>query len=174
MKNLPIWISVALQEKELKCFKCKTVFSANNLLSIGIRQSYQSHKQDVIFAELKCRGCDNVTMFELKKMSLVDFAATIIYESELDEEDIDSEEKEIKKMLEKHNKDKELTEDIINKRGKNNIRKKSSSSKISIKEIEESSKFLNNIKSHEEFLDELGLLPEQYIFTKTKDNKNDN
>ena len=158
MNNVPHWMLSALKSTKLRCHKCHNIFNSSQLRALGIRDSYHEEGKETLFIELICSKCSEMTLYELQDMSLVELAFDILDDIE---EDVDIIQKE------KHGSSIEelsINEDKSGLSKKKIIKKKISKinkSKISLKEIKDSVKLLQSLKTHEDFLIELGYSPEE-------------
>lgn len=158
MEDIPGWIIKVIKREKLICRGCKTKFEATDLMSIGIQKSGTSPHKDYLCIGLYCSKCKELIIFEIKEMSLVNFAFEI-----LDQETTES--KKVKKD------DTGEIFDILDK-PKKQKKKKIKKSKITKKEIDDIRDFLKpkDLK-HEEFLMALGMSPEEinkYNYVKKK------
>ena len=149
MQEIPEWIIKVIEVEKLICRSCKKEFTVENLISIGIQESSKVPNGDVLCIGLFCPNCKELIIFEVKEMTLIDFAFYI-----LDQETSNKIRKKPKKT------EKELP--IILRSPKKNSHKSIKKSKITLKEIEDIRKFLRpkDLK-HEEFLIAMGMLPEE-------------
>ena len=170
MKNIPQWLRDLLSSSDLKCNKCDKSFKANQLKAIGIRDSCHKSSKETLFIELICSSCSEMTMYELREMSLIELSYEVMDDFELSVEDMD----QIDKNKGRKDLKKELNEDINEGFY---VKKKRKKSKITLKEVKDSAKFLESLKTHEEFLIAIGMSPEEidkYSITKIeKKKKND-
>lgn len=160
MKDVPEWITRIIETEDLYCNKCKDLFKRNNLISVGIQQSSMEPHDDKLCVGMFCSVCREITIFELKDMSLVEFAFEIL-EKETEPRD---NRKPSSKMMEQN-----IFSDI---RGRKKRKSVSNKSKITKKDLNEAVRFLRNIKTHEEFLVAMGMSPEQisqYSYKKSKE-----
>jgi len=158
MKNIPEWVIKIVQTNDLSCNKCKRIMAVKNLISIGIQESAQDPHNDKLCIGLNCYKCKEITIFELKEMSLLDFAFELL----------DKETESNKKSVPTRDVLKELSGDQSSKR-RSSVNMKS---KITKKEVNEVVRFLNSTKNHEDFLVAMGLSPEQigkYYYKKGKE-----
>jgi hypothetical protein len=178
MIDIPEWIILSLKEEKPDCKECKYIFIGKDIRAIGVRDSYREKGKETLFVELFCAKCKGVTLFEITSMSLVDFALDILEPSNEDNFNINVE-----------NKKEELRKEYEAEYGEENMKGdqnpvpppspsspsppiKKRKSKITLKEIKDHAKFLNSIKTHEDFLIELGMSPEdikQYDYKKDID-----
>ncbi|HUS51059.1 MAG TPA: hypothetical protein VMZ91_12900 [Candidatus Paceibacterota bacterium] len=180
---LPVlkWIIEALEEEKIKCHKCQEVFVSKSVVAIGIRESYQQSNKEYLFVELICSKCKKATLFELREMSLIEFSFEILDDQEfrIEEKIRQGEEKlsSFSSLTEEQFEEKSIEEAKKNvensfntnfeRRRKRRIKK----SRITQKEVRDSVRFLNSIKSHEEFLISLGMSfqeIEKYQYKKKK------
>ncbi|HUS51436.1 MAG TPA: hypothetical protein VMZ91_14800 [Candidatus Paceibacterota bacterium] len=154
MKNIPTWIVKALKKEVVTCHYCKEVFSDNAIMAVGIRKGQGVKAKEFLFVELFCSKCKKVTLFELTEMYLEEFACEILGI----DENLDTE--ELFEMLES-----ELENHAQEEKDKPKSSKKRiapiKKSKITLKELKDSAEFLNSINSHDDFLVELGMTPEE-------------
>jgi len=151
MKNIPQWLEASLRSSKLKCHKCKKIFKVNQLKAVGIRDSYQKAGMETLFIELVCSNCSEMTLYEIKEMSLIEFSYEIADDFEMTAEDMAKKEKSMDI--------KEEIENIIDEGPY--VKKKRKKSKITLKELKDSVKFLNNCENNEEFLIAIGMTPEE-------------
>jgi hypothetical protein len=173
MKDIPQWVLESLHNESILCHKCDKTMTSKNIRACGVRDSFKNNKKETLFLELYCLKCDEITIYEMENMSLIEFSFEIMEEIE-------------KQSVEEHDNenvmqgpakgdafldgvpDMEDMEDMEEIPAK--IRKRKS--KITDKEIKEVVKFLQNNNKplyHEDFLVELGLSPaeiEYYRYTK--------
>jgi len=146
MQEIPNWIVKVVETEKLECRNCKMVFSVDNLMSISVQESSKSPHKDTLCIGLYCHDCKELMIFELKEMSLIDFAFEIL-------------DQETSNKIQKKSKDDSPA--LANKSGKKRIKRINSKSKITRKEVDDIKKFLGDKNlSHEEFLIALGMLPE--------------
>lgn len=149
MKNIPKWVIKIVETNDLSCNKCKKVMKTDHLISIGVQVSAVEPHCDKLCIGLNCPDCREMTIFELKEMSLIEFAFELL--------DKETEHKKVEKnSIQKRDILKELA-------GEKQPRRRSSKqkSKITKKEVNEVVRFLKATKTHEEFLVAMGLSPEQ-------------
>tara|TARA_Y100000310_G_scaffold57488_2_gene52694 strand:+ start:27195 stop:27749 length:555 start_codon:yes stop_codon:yes gene_type:complete len=176
MRDIPQWILKTLKDDKLLCRKCEDSMNAKNIRACGIRRSYKNAKKEVLFLEIWCLTCEELAIYEIEDMSLIEFSFEIIEEMERQSED-EHMDAEIDKHMSK--KDDFLfsdTEERPPRLKKENLpNKKKKRSKITQKEIKDVVTFLNNsgkTRYHDEFLIELGMSPDEIDSYKLK-RKND-
>ncbi len=148
MQEIPKWIIKVIEMDKLICRNCKFRFCSDNLMSISIQESSRPPHQDYLCIGLYCNSCKELIIFELKEMTLINFAFEI-----LDQETSDKIKKKSKI---------DASDNLNNLDNKMPIRRKKKRSKITSKEIEDIKDFLKTPDlSHEEFLIALGMLPEE-------------
>lgn len=185
MKNIPPWIIKAFDSEMFKCHSCERSFTPEDLDMIGIRSSIKN-SEEVLFLDCKCSECSKVTCYELKEMDLIQFSLEVLKYSDfmkgLDNKDFSKlgnhflfkkDSHDLNKFNSSDNeydKDDEFEEtddedadelyegDYYSKFNFSNMGKKKS--KITLKEIKDARKALKNI-SHYEFLEKLGMPPEE-------------
>lgn len=150
MQEIPKWINKIIREEDLTCSKCDVVFEIDNLISIGIQESTQSPHNDTLCIGIYCSKCKELTIFELKEMTLVEFAFEILGQ------EAEQSGRPAPKMKRKKRK-----ASSILKRADGEARRKKKKSKITRGEIQKDVSFLNSIEYHEEFLIALGFSLEQ-------------
>jgi len=158
MRDVPEWITRIIKTEDLYCNKCKDLFNLDNLISVGIQQSSMEPHDDKLCVGMFCAACREITIFELKDMSLVEFAFEIL-------------EKETEPRDDKKSSNK-IMKQSSNIEGGKRRRLVSNKSKITKKDLNEAVRFLKNIKTHEEFLVAMGMSPEQinqYSYKKFKE-----
>ena len=158
MEEIPIWIIEVIEREGLLCRICNKKFNTNNLMSIGIQESSRPPHKDWLFIGLFCNKCKELIIFEVKEMSLLNFAFEI-----LDQETSNK----IKKKDQKEDIEEYVSSEL--KVPKKKIIKKS---KITLAEIEDIKKFLKpkDLK-HEDFLIAMGMSTEEihkYNYNKKK------
>ena len=152
MKEIPKWIIKVIEKEDLVCGKCKIQFTIENLMSIGIHESTRSPHLDTLCIGMMCSECNELIIFEIKEMSLIDFAFEM-----LDKETSNKVEKKTKKDTVRDIID-DLEKGQIKRRKKKRVKK----SNITLEEVKEVRKFLETKDlSHEDFLMALGMLPEE-------------
>jgi hypothetical protein len=189
MKNVPSWVVDALMSKKFMCQGCRKVLDKiETLKAMGIRECFKDPMKESFFIELCCPKCKTITFFELQEMTLVDLSFEILDEVEEEEEEMEIRNKKNKK--EQHSWDKINEEDDDddddededyedNEDYRGDYKKEGSlyketkeESKITKKEIEDSAIVLKALKTHEDFLEMIGLSPEKIkeyqIFKKEK------
>lgn len=158
MQDVPEWINRLLGKGKIMCISCSQVMGEDDLISVGIQEATDDPNEDVLVIGVYCSECREVTMVELKKMTLLDLSLEVI-ESESRKVDENDDEDNIVDMI-----------DLQDKKSQEvNLK-----SKISKKEIENISDFLKKIKNHEEMLLAMGMSIEEiekYSFKKTENNK---
>lgn len=147
MKDIPEWIGEFIKTGPLCCNRCKDTFDIENLISIGIQESSVKPHDNKLCIGMYCLVCKEITIFELKEMSLVEFACEILKQ----EKEFDNCKKSNRKAL---------MGDVLREISRPRRRKRPRS-KITKKEANEDIRFLKNVKTHEEFLVAMGLSPEQ-------------
>ena len=162
MQEIPKWIFKVIEMEDLKCRECKKIFTSDNLMSISIQESSHPPHRDFLCIGLFCKKCKELMIFELKEMSLVEFASDIV-----DQEISNNIEKKVKNKMPAITGDSNGT----------STKKRRKKSKITLKEINEIKKFLKpkNL-TQEELLIAMGMSPveiEQYNFKKEEPDKND-
>ena len=135
MKEVPKWVSDIIETTNLLCAKCQNPFNVNNLISIGIQESSLVPHDDVLCFGMSCKKCNEIIIFEIKEMNLIEFAFGVI------EKETDPKENTLRAP----------------DRKKSFVARKS---KITQKEVNDHVKFLNNIKTHEDLLVAMGISPE--------------
>lgn len=149
MKNIPEWVIKIVETNDLLCNRCKKTLKTKHLISIGIQESSVEPSNDKLCIGLNCPDCREMTIFELKDMSLIEFAFELL--------DKETEHKTNgNKVIKKRDVLKELASEKQPRR-----RSASKKSKITKKEVNEVVRFLKNTTSHEDFLVAMGLSPEQ-------------
>lgn len=148
MQEIPKWIIKVIEIEQLSCRNCNKNFDVNNLMSISIQESSRSPHKDYLCIGLYCKICKELLLFELKEMTLIDFAFEIL-------------DQETSNKIKKQSKDDIPA--LLSESSKKKIKKVvSKKSKITRKEIDDIKKFLKpKDLSHEEFLIALGMLPEE-------------
>jgi phage FluMu protein Com len=185
MRNVPSWVVDALMSKKFTCQGCRKVLDKiETLKAMGIRECFKDPTRESFFIELCCPKCKTITFFELQEMTLVDLSFEILDEIEDEEEDDERESRGKNNKKEQRLWDSEDEEDEDGdydddyeeenkdkKRDKNEDGIKEGS-KITKKEIEDSAKVLKTLKTHDDFLEMIGLSPEKIkeyqIFKKEK------
>lgn len=154
MQEIPNWIIKMIEKEKLICSQCKRRFRSENLMSMGVQVSSQSPHADTLCIGMYCHKCKELTIFELKEMTLIEFAFEIL-------------------NREKHN-NVRANRNFFSDTPENYHKRNRQKSRITLKEIKENVKFLNKIKTHEEFLVAMGMsLSEidKYNFKKKKPKK---
>ena len=158
MEEVPTWIIKVIEVEQLGCRGCNRRFLVDDLVSIGIQESSKVSHKDILYIGLFCAKCKELIIFELKEMSLLQFAFEIL------EQETDDRVKKIDKRYPPSRKD-----GVIRRK-----RKKVNKSKITLKELKENVKFLQKIETHEEFMLAMGMSLEelrQYDFKRKKPEK---
>ena len=153
MQQIPSWIIEVVEKENLTCNRCKGKFKAENLMSIGIQESSRQPHTDTLCIGMYCPKCKDLTIFELREMSLIEFAFDIMDK----DTDGDNNKKNSKKSRPA----------ILSKPSGPFKRTRS---KITTKDVQESVKFLQS-HNHEEFLAALGMSPAEiskYSYSKSK------
>ncbi|KKL80137.1 hypothetical protein LCGC14_2007800, partial [marine sediment metagenome] len=78
MKDLPHWVKKILENDNLTCGVCDKVVSLKDLFSMGIQKSSMKPYKEVLFVGIVCKACKEMTLFELREMTLIDFAFEIL------------------------------------------------------------------------------------------------
>ncbi|KKM62413.1 hypothetical protein LCGC14_1521940 [marine sediment metagenome] len=171
MLDMPNWIISSLRKEKVDCRKCGFVFNSGSIKAIGIREAYQRGKKETLFVELFCQKCKDEIFFEIREMGLIDFAIDILtnkdkegdeYEQEQFDFQQDPKIEDLMSRVEKSQRKK-----MDKKPGRSN-----SKSKITLKEIKDHAKFLDTLKTNDEFLQALGMSPEEikkYEYNKKKE-----
>jgi len=159
MNEVPKWVIKLISSEKLTCNECELLFKTEQLMSIGVQESTQGKHNDVMCIGMFCPKCKELTIFELKDMSLVEFAFEILDQNSM----VDS-----------------MTDDIVseNKKSsldpgpKNNNKIKRKKSKITAKEIDDIRKYLKpkNLL-HEDFLIAMGMSVEEVEKSRFKKGK---
>ena len=152
MQEIPNWIIKVIEMEKLQCKTCDIRFNGDNLMAISIQESSRSPHKDYLCIGLYCGKCKELMLFELKEMSLVEFAFEI-----LDQETSDKIKKNSKNDTSafKNSSKTDSKKKIVRK-------KRNKKSSITQKEVLEVRKFLKpKDLLHEEFLIALGMLPEE-------------
>ena len=151
MNNVPKWIIKVIETGKLHCSECRKTLEVKSLISVGIQKGSEEPYSDRLCVGLNCSSCMKMTVFELKDMSLLEFAFEF-----LDKET----EPELKKKSDSKSNKKDIFDELS---GGKTTRKKSlvKKSKITKREVTDIAKFLKNTKTHEEFLVAMGMSPEQ-------------
>lgn len=172
MKDLPSWIKRILISDNLTCGRCDKVFSHKELISVGIQKSSRKPHKEVLFIGIACNICGEMTIFELQEMSLLNLAFEIIEEQT--EEHTDKKKRELDNEMDNSNIKKRPGQPNNQRQNNHHQQQKIIKSKITLKEIKEDVRILNNIKYHEDFLVALGMSLddiEKYSFKKRKKRK---
>lgn len=169
MQDIPRWIRDYIVKKKCSCGSCKLSLNEKHITSIGIKFSYKNPTKEALFVELTCHHCGFVTKYEIRYMLLVEFSLDIIQELQEQQEEEDMKKTNKTKKDATFNEDKGSDDDyIVNSKMEGYVedeefvtKPKKEKSKITLKEIKESSKFLKKIKTHNEFLEAMGMNPEE-------------
>jgi hypothetical protein len=157
MQEIPNWIIKVIEKEKIECKGCGQQFDVDNLMAISIQESSRAPHKDYLCMGLYCAKCKELMLFELKEMTLVEFAFEI-----LDQETSD-------KIKKKPKSDIPAIIKPENKKVKK-VRKRRKKGNITQKEVVEARKFLKpKDLLHEEFLIALGMLPseiEKYNYKK--------
>ena len=162
MKDTPQWIYDLIKKEKLTCSKCKLIFTVKDLISVGVQASTNDPYHETLSIGLLCKKCKEMTVFELKEMSLIELAFEIIDDEA--ENNIRQKEEDL---------DKELEEESFDQKPrpkKKSRNKRASRSKITIREIKEVSNFLKGCKTHDDFLMAMGFTPGEINSYKVKTN----
>jgi hypothetical protein len=145
MQEIPEWIIKVIGSEAMSCRSCNSNFTINNLISIGIQESSTPPHRDYLCIGFFCMKCKEMIIFELREMTLIDFAFEII-------------DQETSNEIHKSEDDKKSSlGQFINKK-ESKIKK----SKITVKEIAEAKKFLElKCNTHEDFLIAMGMTPNE-------------
>lgn len=148
MQEIPKWIIRVIEKEKLECRNCKKGFNVNSLISISIQESSKPPHSDYLCIGLYCKSCEELIIFELKEMTLIDFAFEIL-------------DQETANKIKKKSKNEPLS--ILNPDGnKRSRRRVSKKSKITLKEVTDVRKFLKpKDLPYEEFLIALGMQPSE-------------
>ena len=153
MKDVPGWVIKIIKSDNLYCNKCRKTLGVDNLISIGIQESSIEPHNDKLCMGLNCDECKEMTIFEIREMSLIEFAFEL-----LDKETEDNKKPETKKSPSR-----DVLKELSGSKTDKPSRRKSvdKKSKITEKEVKEVEKFLKTAKTHEDFLVAMGMSPEQ-------------
>ncbi len=154
MKEIPSWIIKVIETENLVCRNCNNEFTVKNLISIGIQDSTKPPHRDTLCIGMFCSKCEDLIIFELKEMTLIDFAFETLDQKTSNK--IEKQEDEAKKEI----------IDILDslEQNKGRKRKRVKKSRITKKEIDEVRAFLKpKDLLHEEFLIAMGMLPEDIV-----------
>ena len=154
MNNLPQWIKKILKEEKLTCGKCGRVFEPQELLSVGIQKSSKNASKEVLALSIFCKPCDEMTIFEIQEMTLLDLSFDVL--SEQSEKQIENAKKELDEEMGIVSKSKPEPKP----KPRSSISKKPRS-KITLKEIRDTVKFLNEIDTHDDLLLAMGMSLEE-------------
>ncbi len=146
MQEIPNWIIKIIETEDLVCRACKKKFYVDDLMSISVQESSSSPYSDFLCIGMFCGKCKELIIFELKEMTLIDFAFEII-------------DQETSNKIKKNKK--EIT--AVNSAGGSKRKKRTEvkKSKITLKEVEDIRKFLKTKGLlHEDVLIAMGMLPE--------------
>lgn len=147
MKNIPEWVIKIVESDDLYCNKCRKTLKVKHLISIGVQESNVEPHIDKLCIGLNCPECREMTIFELREMTLIEFAFELLdKETQTFKSKKISRKKDVFKDLTSHKSSKK----IANKR-----------SKITKREVTDIVRFLKNAKTHEDVLVAMGLSPEQ-------------
>lgn len=161
MKDIPKWILNIVDTNTLYCQKCKEVLREGDIASIGIQESSVAPHDDKLCVGMICSSCKDMTIFELKEMSLIELSFEIL--------EGETKPKKSEKIVRKSKK-KDILEDLSGIKKKKKKKKRSAKSKITEKEQNEVRRFLKKAKTHEEVLVAMGMSPDQiaqYNYKKT-------
>ena len=147
MQHIPSWIIKVVKDEKLTCSRCKKLFKVDDLMSIGIQESSRSPYNDTLCIGMFCPTCKDLTIFELKEMSLIEFAFEVV-EQETDNKIGKRSQRTSSSMLRQSS--------SVSKK-KKGLKQKS---KITSKEIRDCVKFLRD-HNHEDFLISLGMSMEE-------------
>lgn len=142
MKDVPQWIEKFLDEGKINCGRCNKKFGASDLVSVGIQEGAENPDDDMLALGVYCEDCHEMTIIELKEMSLMDLAFEIIESDKRQDKD-----------------------------EKKNIATKKKS-KITDEEVRQAKLFLSAMKYNTELLEAMGMSPEEinkYEFKKRND-----
>ncbi len=159
MKDIPKWVTDIVETDSLRCNKCKDRIGVDCLISIGVQESSVEPHNDKLCIGMYCSDCKEITVFELKEMSLVEFAFEILERETKPRKGG----KVLKKITAKR--------DVLKELSGGKKRKIAPKSKITKREISEIVRFLKNAETHEEVLVAMGMSPEQiekYNYKKSK------
>ena len=179
MLDIPQWVISSLKREKVDCHKCGHIFEPQSVKAIGIRESYQVKKKELLFVELLCQKCRNMTIFEIRTMGLVDLSIDVLANKDDKDDKDDKEEGYDSDPYDVHEEFKK--EDLMFKLESSQRKKMNKKparpnlkSKITLKEIKEHSQFLETLKTNDEFLQALGMSPEEikrYEYKKEKNNE---
>ena len=152
MNDAPNWIIKFLNSGNICCGLCNKKFSEEDLISIGIQESIVDPNKDMLTIGMYCEDCHEVTLAEIKEMSLVDLSIDVL---ESEEDEIREDQEEIENMRSDYRKNKKKCR--VDNNNKNNRK----GAGISKKDVSNVSRFLKSIDSHDELLTAMGMLPEE-------------
>lgn len=159
MHEIPQWIINIVANDDMDCDTCKKQFTPKDIVAIGIQESTQPPHKDTLTIGLFCRKCNELAIFEIKQMNLVDLAFTIL-EGESSESIKKTEaaldDQIAKKKAEESDKSR-AGKDPTRSRGKKPI----SRSKITAQDARKASIILRRCKSHDDFLALMGMSPNE-------------
>lgn len=159
MRDLPNWIKKVLDNDDLTCGACNKIVSLKDLFSVGIQKGSKKPHKEVLAIGLICEFCKEMTIFELNDMTLLDLAFEIL------EEQSKTHDNKNRKDLDK---EMGIEDDKNVKNDKNDKKFKRTKSKITSKEIKKTVTFLNELKTHDDFLLALGMSWEEIDSYKIK------
>lgn len=138
MKNVPDWVLKLLSSGKISCAKCSKNFDQDDLISVGVQESVENPHEDMLVLGALCKHCHEITMVELKQMSLLDLAFEIIESDNT-----------------------ESQESSNPKSSSSNQHQKNIKSKITEKDVKEAREFLKKMKYNDELLYAMGMSPEE-------------
>ena len=156
MKNIPNWILTALKNNKFNCHNCNKILTRKNLKSLGIKESVGDSLSESLFIELVCVSCNGMTLFEIREMDLLEFAIMILDGVE-SERDVVEKDGEVIDDLSQTSLSDAFFAEAEQQRPKRKPPKRKKKSKITLKEIKESVKKIQDVKNHDEFLELLGM-----------------
>jgi len=160
MKDIPGWVIKVIETNDLNCNKCKKILSVDRLISIGVQESAIAPHTDKLCIGLNCLKCKEMTIFEIKDMSLIEFAFELL--------DKETETEKPKKK----SKSRDVLKELSSEKSSSRRKSKNMKSKITKREVNEVARFLKNANTHEDFLVAMGMSPEQiskYNYKKGKE-----
>jgi hypothetical protein len=183
MRDIPYWILKTLRDEKIICYKCKKNMNSDHVRACGVRDSFKGEDKEVLFLEIHCVKCNEITIYEIDDMGLMEFAFEMMEEMERQAEE-DSKRRTVNKEDPEEGIYIEEPEDPIlpealnlHKTGRPpNRPPKKRRSKITNKEIIDVVKFLNNDgkeRLHDDFLIKMGMSPKEIDSYKLKKPSND-
>ena len=177
MDNLPQWLIDGLsRDSDLRCPHCAAGFKENGINAIGVRISVQDDQKEVLFIEYHCQKCKKVTMLEMGEMGLEEFCTTVLEDLEKQAlEEIEQDMETLEPEPEPKSKPSKGPKAKKKKSKSGDVQEKQQVlSKITLTELRQSRRKLQEFDSHDDFLKHIGVKPTSVSSPRLNDDESSN